>query len=119
MLMLKEFRETSGLKIAQMAERAGVSYETYRKWEQGRVMMNDAQLVEAADAFGVSVDYLLMVDVQAYDDDERELLSMYEDMNRKDRKVVLTLCRALRGPRRASCFLGLISPRIFTGAAHG
>lgn len=35
MLMLKEFREASGLKIAQVAERAGVPYETYRKWEKG------------------------------------------------------------------------------------
>lgn len=35
MLMLKEFREASGLKIAQVAERTGVPYETYRKWEKG------------------------------------------------------------------------------------
>ena len=35
MLMLKEFREASGLKIAQVAERAGVPYETSMRLERG------------------------------------------------------------------------------------
>lgn len=94
---LKEARKKAGLSQAEAADLFHISLSTYRNWETGRAMMNGAQLLEVADAFETTVDYLLMVDVQAYDDDERELLSMYEDMNRKDRKVVLTLCRALLG----------------------
>lgn len=94
---IKEARKRAGLSQAEAASLFHISLSTYRNWETGRAMMNGAQLLEVADAFETTVDYLLMVDVKAYDDDERELLSMYEDMNRKDRKVVLTLCRALLG----------------------
>ena len=58
MLMLKEFREASGLKIAQVAERAGVPYETYRKWEKGNSNPNWEQLCRVADVPHCSLDDL-------------------------------------------------------------
>ena len=47
MLMLREFREASGLKVAQVAERVGVPYETYRKWEKGDSNPNWEQLMDS------------------------------------------------------------------------
>lgn len=58
MLMLKEFREASGLKISQVAERVGVPYETYRKWEKGDSNPNWEQLCRAADVLHCSLDDL-------------------------------------------------------------
>jgi transcriptional regulator with XRE-family HTH domain len=58
MLRLREFREAIGMNIAQVAERAGVPYETYRKWEKGDSNPNWEQLCGVADVLHCSLDDL-------------------------------------------------------------
>ena len=52
---LKEARKAAGLNQQQAAAAFGVSIGTYRNWEQGRVVMNGEQLINAARLFGTDV----------------------------------------------------------------
>ena len=57
---LKELRKKAGWSQQKLAEKAGLSYNTITKIEQGAATMPTIQtVVKIADAFGVSVDELL------------------------------------------------------------
>ena len=57
---LKELRKKAGWSQQKLAEKAGLSYNTITKIEQGAATMPTIQtVVKMADAFGVSVDELL------------------------------------------------------------
>jgi len=59
----KRYQKTHG-KFTQKdaASYFMVSESTYKKWEQGRGLLNGSQLREIAYKYGVSVDYLLKID---------------------------------------------------------
>jgi y4mF family transcriptional regulator len=57
---LKELRKKSGWSQQKLAEKAGVSYNTITKIEQGAATMPTIQtIIKIADAFGISLDELV------------------------------------------------------------
>ena len=77
----------------------GVSLSTYQKWEQGQGMMNGAQLREIAEKYGVTVDYLLMVDAShpsdGYTSVEREIIERYRALSEDDKAILYGLLEIL------------------------
>jgi transcriptional regulator with XRE-family HTH domain len=90
MLMLKEFREAIGLKIAQVAERAGVPYETYRKWEKGDSNPNWEQLCRVADILQCSLDDLTGRR-ETLTQEERVLLARWLTLSSQGKSTVLAV----------------------------
>ena len=94
---LKEVRKSKGLSQKDAAQMFGVSLGTYRNWEQGRVVMNGEQLINAARLFDTDVDFILMTDV---DDDEKErqlieLEQLYDSLNDDGRETLVLVARAI------------------------
>ncbi len=57
---LKELRKKSGWSQQKLADKAGVSYNTITKIEQGAATMPTIQtMIKIADAFGISLDALV------------------------------------------------------------
>lgn len=56
---LRELREDRGIGIDKMVEALDVSLETYKNYETGAATPPFAKIVQIADIFGVSVDYLI------------------------------------------------------------
>lgn len=77
----------------------GVSLSTYQKWEQGQGMMNGAQLREIAEKYGVTVDYLLMVDTpqtsDSYTPTERTIIERYRKLSDDDKAVLFGILEIL------------------------
>lgn len=90
MLMLREFREASGLKVAQVAERVGVPYETYRKWEKGDSKPNWEQLCRVADVLHCSLDDLTGRR-ETLTREERTMLARWRTLNAQGKSTVLAV----------------------------
>lgn len=56
---LKQARESANLTQLQTAKLLGISDGTYKNYEQGKREPNNTLLVQIADLFGVTTDYLL------------------------------------------------------------
>lgn len=57
---IKELRNKAGWSQQKLAEKAGVSYNTITKIEQGAATMPTIQtMIKIADAFGISLDTLV------------------------------------------------------------
>lgn len=56
---IRELRKRSGLSQEELAERLDVSRQAVSKWELGSALPTADKLVELADFFGVSLDYLM------------------------------------------------------------
>ena len=57
---LKQLRKKTGWSQQKLAEKAGVSYNTITKIEQGAATMPTIQtMIKIADAFGISLDELV------------------------------------------------------------
>ena len=57
---IKELRKKSGWSQQKLAEKAGVSYNTVAKIEQGAATMPTIQtMIKIADAFGITLDELV------------------------------------------------------------
>lgn len=56
---IKNLRESRSLTQAELAKKLGVTRAAVNAWEMGISTPSTAYLVELADFFGVSVDYLL------------------------------------------------------------
>lgn len=93
---LKEVRKSKGLSQKDAAQMFGVSLGTYRNWEQGRVIMNGEQLINAARLFDTDVDFILMTDVD--DEKERQLIELeqlYDSLNDDGRETLVLVARAI------------------------
>ena len=58
-MRLRELRNKSGLTQKEIANKLGVSGQTILNWENGIFEPKISQLIQLADLFGVSVDYLI------------------------------------------------------------
>ena len=58
-MRLRELRNKSGLTQNEIATKLGVSGQTILNWENKIYEPKISQLIELADLFGVSVDYLV------------------------------------------------------------
>lgn len=59
---IRELRRTKGLSQEELAERLNVSRQAVSKWETGAAVPTTETLIELADCFGVSLDYLIRND---------------------------------------------------------
>ena len=98
---MKEARKANDMSQEEAAKSFGVSIGTYRNWEQGRVVMNGEQLINAAKLYGTNVDYLLMTDFPQEStkadrgNDLEELAELFESMEEEGREVLMLIARAL------------------------
>lgn len=95
MLMLREFREASGLKVAQVAERVGVPYETYRKWEKGDSKPNWEQLCRVADVLHCSLDDLTGRR-ETLTQEERTMLARWRTLSAQGKSTVLAVMNSFQ-----------------------
>ncbi len=58
-MRLRELRNESGLTQNELASRLGVSGQTILNWENGIYEPKISQLIQLADLFNVTVDYLI------------------------------------------------------------
>lgn len=58
-MRLKELRVKNGYNQRQLAEKLGYKQNTISQWENGRNSMDADTVIEIADFFGVTADYLL------------------------------------------------------------
>ncbi|MDE6728885.1 MAG: helix-turn-helix domain-containing protein, partial [Oscillospiraceae bacterium] len=56
---IRALRKKSGLSQEELAERLDVSRQAVSKWELGSAVPTADKLVDIADFFGVSLDYLM------------------------------------------------------------
>lgn len=59
---LEEIRLSKGLKGPEAAEGIGINYNRYRSYEKEERQMNSEVLIQIADFYGVSIDYILCRD---------------------------------------------------------
>lgn len=62
---IRTLREEKGWTQAELARRLGITRNGVNSWEQGLSMPSPACLVDLAEVFSVSTDYLLGVDAGA------------------------------------------------------
>lgn len=58
MLKLKQLREEVGLSQKDLAQKLGIAYKNYNTYELGRAMPDIATLIDIANFYHVSLDYL-------------------------------------------------------------
>lgn len=64
---LKELREARKLSQEELAKAVNMSLSSVQKWEQDKADPNTGKLIELADLFGCSIDYLF-----GYKDNKRD-----------------------------------------------
>ena len=74
-MRLRELRNKSGLTQNEIAKKLGVSGQTILNWANGIYEPKINQLIQLADLFGVSIDYLVerRADINRVDDICKEL----------------------------------------------
>lgn len=55
---LQKAREDKGYTLQEMAQKCGVSYVTYRKWEKGETKPNVVKAKKMANIFNTKIDIL-------------------------------------------------------------
>lgn len=86
---LKNLRENKDLKQSQIAEALHISQQNYSRYENGQVELPLCTLIQLADYFNVSVDYLLGRSINQRDFDtikdqkflDRTVFEVLNDLN--------------------------------------
>ncbi|MDY4522479.1 MAG: helix-turn-helix transcriptional regulator [Atopobium sp.] len=94
---LKEVRKDAGYNQQEASKLFGVSLGTYRNWEQGRVIMNGKQLIQAAEIFNSNIDYILMTDkeIKETTQQQEELDAIFQKLTKQSRAVLLDVAKSL------------------------
>lgn len=90
---IRALRRKSGLSQDELAERLDVSRQAVSKWELGSAVPTADKLVEIADYFGVSLDYLMRGCPENDGNTDRERISAASDMPGKPKHS----CRRIAG----------------------
>ena len=104
MLKIQELRVASNLTQRELAEKIGVKNYTVANWEQNRTEPSIRDLVDLANFFECSVDYLIgrendfgqILIIKEESKEHTELLSLYEGLTEERKKVIQTLLKDLR-----------------------
>lgn len=110
---LKELRVKGGYAQADIAKYLNVTQQAYSRYERGESELGYAALVDLADFYKVTIDYLLgrvddlgMVSFQsgeaALSAEERELLRRFRSLSERSRKVVADMVAAMAGESGAA-----------------
>lgn len=103
---LKELRESRHLTQTGMGARIGVTQQNISRYERDVSTMPVEILLETADYFNVTTDYLLgrsemkrnlegQVQVNREIDEYFDLVEMYRDLDARDREIVLSTITAM------------------------
>ena len=112
-MRLKEIRKERNLTQQEAAKLIGVAQSTYSQYENGKRQPDNAMLSKIADAFNVSVDYLIgrpvvrddrfegmdvdgMLDFLANNKNGRVLMSIAKDATKEDLEQIVRIVEALR-----------------------
>ena len=103
MLKLQELRTAAGLTQKELAEKIGVKNYTVANWEQNRTEPSIKDLIDLANYFECSIDYLLgrendfgqIVIFKDGKKEQAELFSLYEGLSKERKETILLLLRDL------------------------
>lgn len=103
--ILKKLRASRGLTLQEVAEKSGVSYSAYQKYELGLRELGAKSLEKLADFYGVTTDYLLgrqiepkpleqLVKINNLNVTEEVLLEEYMKLDPQKRKVIIDFMKS-------------------------
>ena len=86
-MKLKILREQQGLTQKQVAQKIGIPYYNYNKYELEKVNIDNKTLCQIADFYGVSLDYLcdhksLALELPPLDENQKQLIKVITQLNR-------------------------------------
>ena len=104
MLKIQELRTSAGLTQRELAEQIGVKNYTVANWEQNRTEPSIKDLIDLANFFEVSVDYLIgrenelgqVVVFKNLSDCQKELLCTFETLNEEQKKLFYSLLQQFK-----------------------
>ena len=92
-IRIRDLREDMDIKQAELAEATGINQQTISNYETGKTIPDAYALVQLADFFGVSIDYLVgRVDIDLYT--EKHRTALIENIQQQ-----LEELKQLRGPQ--------------------
>ena len=103
MLRIKELRKEKGISQEELANAINVKNYTIGNWERDRAEPSIEAIMQMADYFEVSTDYILgrsneigQVQTNAnLEQDEVQLLDLYRQMNFQDKNQLIGFAKAL------------------------
>lgn len=105
-MRLKEVRQQHKMTQRQVAEMLGIPVRTYQNYERGVNDPDTDVLLELADYFDVTVDYLVGYSNIAHATsisltaDESHLIDTYRTLDEPGKKAVITLAEGLSGANK-------------------
>ncbi|MBQ7284334.1 MAG: helix-turn-helix transcriptional regulator [Oscillospiraceae bacterium] len=106
--IIKKLRETNNISQKQLAQILNVSTSAVGKWEgKGNVIPSAEFLIEIADYFNVSVDFLLRGTSQ---NNEKlsaidfEFISLFSQLSDAEQKIVLAEIKGILSERQAKIY---------------
>jgi len=102
-MRLKEVRQQHKMTQKQVAEMLGIPVRTYQNYERGVNDPDTDVLLDLADFFDVTVDYLVgYSDIAratyiSLSEDESHLVDTYRTLDEPGKKAVITLAEGLSG----------------------
>lgn len=91
---LKRFRKEYNLTQKQVAEAAGVNLRLYQKYESGQTTPATTTIIDVANHFKVSADYLLGLD-NSLSADENYLITGYRNLDNYGRRTLTDMANFL------------------------
>lgn len=85
---IKTLREQNGLTQSELAKKFGITRSSVNAWEMGISVPSTQYLVELANLFKVSTDYLLGLD--------KELKISLDDLNEEQEQVIFGLLKIFK-----------------------
>ncbi|MDE6356935.1 MAG: helix-turn-helix domain-containing protein [Clostridia bacterium] len=100
---IKELRKERNLTQLELAVRFGIDQTTVSKWELNKALPDTLMLIQLAEFFDVSVDYLLARSTyyfpdEIYSEEEKRLIDNYRDLNDDGKKLVDSMIKTLLTP---------------------
>ena len=103
MLKIQELRNAANLTQKELAEKIGVKNYTIANWEQGRTEPSLQDLIDLANYFACSVDYLLgrendfgqIVIATPEEREQTEFFGLYNALSEERKNLVRTLLQDL------------------------
>lgn len=95
---IKELRKEQKLTQLELAVYLGIDQTTVSKWELNKALPDTLMLIQLAEFFGVSIDYLLARSTYYFPDEiesklylseeEKQILSRYNQLNKSGKQLV-------------------------------
>lgn len=109
MIRLFELRTEKGLSQREISKIFNISQGTYNNWENGKTQPSIEQLIQLAEYFGTSVDYLIgksndyydTVPTLEHDIKKNALLRVYDGLSPEDKENLYWLISKLDNKNRS------------------